>query len=97
MFVADGSGFFVDVDNSLFEFNRQSSDVVTTDDLYARRCVILLGEPGMGKTTTIENHVPLARADVVDQSIHINLAEYASEERPCKIPPSSRSAVRDST
>lgn len=53
--------------------------VYTTDQLALQRCVVLLGEPGAGKTTVLLQSGPLLHDRVPAQTF--DLAEYGSEDR----------------
>ncbi len=65
--------------NSLFTV---SSDAVMIKELAAHRCLVLLGEPGIGKTTTLQPHTPLtAESSTVARHMTVDLAGYSTEER----------------
>ncbi len=61
------------------------SEALTTAQLGAEQCLILLGEPGMGKSTTIENHAPLYNGDQTRiRTLTVDLARYSGEDRLCR-------------
>src|SRR5436305_12311361 len=47
-------------------FRSINPHLLTTDELAEHRCVVMLGEPGMGKTYVLEGHKPLLTDSLVD-------------------------------
>lgn len=78
-YALDGDGFLRDPEATFFGAQSANPGVLRTDDLRGPRCVVLLGEPGAGKSTAA------ARADrlVVDgvPILRLDLAAYGSEDR----------------
>ena len=78
----DYNGFLWDPDE---EFGRTyNPDLVTFEEISKFPCLLLLGEPGIGKTTTLET----AKNDVIDkieqqgdQLLYLDLSEFNSEDR----------------
>jgi predicted NACHT family NTPase len=61
-----------------------SPDVVPFENLNHRPCLVLLGEPGIGKSTALEDELAALRprADVAGEAVHeLNLKAYGSEDR----------------
>jgi hypothetical protein len=58
-------------------FRTVNPHLLSTRDLASLRCVVLLGEPGMGKTYVLDSHRPLL-AEVPDEvdPVHLDLAAY---------------------
>lgn len=54
-----------------------NTDVVSFDTIAETSCLILLGEPGSGKTEALRNIVKMK----VDNSLHIDLRSYGTEDR----------------
>jgi hypothetical protein len=85
---ADGSfsladhGFLYDPDS---EFGKRlHPDVVPFSELEASPCAVLLGEPGIGKSTAIKQDIATTRRRVQETGgivIAINLGEYGDEGR----------------
>jgi hypothetical protein len=64
-------------ENRFYSPNR---DAVTTASLVASRCLVLLGEPGMGKTTALQTLGGLKPSDgTVD--LRVDLGSFSSEDR----------------
>lgn len=60
---------------------RANTEATSTRELADRHCVVLLGEPGMGKTSALAAGQAL-RPPVQDlQELHVDLGVYASEDR----------------
>lgn len=60
---------------------RANAEAMSTRALADRQCVVLLGEPGMGKTSALAGGQSL-RPQVRDlQELHFDLGTYASEDR----------------
>lgn len=58
-----------------------NNDIVATHELSEHRCLILLGQPGMGKSSTLSKGSPLVLGTGEADSLTVNLAAYSSEER----------------
>lgn len=58
-----------------------SANALTTDELRAVRCVVLLGEPGMGKSSALEMSAYLKPSGEDIDSLNVNLGQFASEDR----------------
>jgi predicted NACHT family NTPase len=74
------SGFLADPTNPLLRFN--DTKPMPLDELTDYRALVLLGEPGIGKSTTLleEAHRRVQQAHGEDTtSIHIDLRAYSSE------------------
>lgn len=69
------------LDRSDGPFYSTNSDVLTTEELATKRCLILLGEPGIGKSTTISPESPLVTAGAYAHQLRVDLASYSTEER----------------
>jgi hypothetical protein len=60
----------------------ERTQIYTTTDLTARRCLVLLGGPGAGKTSTIAAHAPLLPSAAREMPVVTSdLGLYGSEER----------------
>jgi len=66
----DNSGYVVEPQE--FFLHNFQTDIVPFENIDHYKCLILLGEPGIGKTTEISN---------IKEGIKIDLKEYGSEER----------------
>ncbi len=55
--------------------------VVTVDALFQPRCVVIIGEPGTGKSETIRLHAPLLGDRSPMPVVRVDLAEFGSEDR----------------
>jgi hypothetical protein len=62
-------------------FYAPNRDAVTTASLVASRCLVLLGEPGMGKTTALEGHGGLTPSDGKVEVLRVDLGSFPSENR----------------
>ncbi len=73
----DDNGFLYDLKNEHPEiFN---SDILKFSDIKNKQCLILLGEPGIGKSVTLENEKNKARQDTETQGhlfYYLNLNTY---------------------
>lgn len=59
-----------------------NADAISTRALADRQCVVLLGEPGMGKTSAVAAGNALRpQEEGVQQEMHTELGVYASEDR----------------
>ncbi len=81
MNLSDG-GFLYDPEGKYASWVQ--SDVVPFEKISARPCLALLGEPGIGKSTVMEELCAALEADIKssgDQFLYINLNEYGDETR----------------
>ncbi|WP_323958883.1 hypothetical protein GC088_10015 [Arthrobacter sp. JZ12] len=62
-------------------FFSANTDMVSTQELASRRCLVLLGEPGIGKSTTVSPDSPLVTARPEAQALRFDLASYSTEDR----------------
>src|SRR5258708_6772750 len=78
--LADG-GFLVDPDSEWAAFAKQ--DAVPFESIAAIPCLCLLGEPGIGKSTTLRTEYARARAACLapDQAVFLDLRAYSSDQR----------------
>lgn len=65
-------------DEGLF---RANAAAVSTGELAERQCVVLLGEPGMGKTSTLAAGRTVAPQAEGIEGLHVDLGRYGSEDR----------------
>lgn len=73
------NGFLVDPDEySLYGIN---SEIISIDEVLKLNCIGLLGEPGAGKTSAINDLRNEKLKDLKDKHIDLDLRSYASEER----------------
>lgn len=75
----DFQGYLSDPEESHSEYFPTAA--ITLSELVAFPCLILLGEPGAGKSTIIRDHPDWANADAGDFVLFKNLNEYSSEDR----------------
>lgn len=61
-------------------FHSINADIVTTQDLAPTRCLVLLGEPGMGKTSALNEGREL-QPDPNVPVLHFDLGSFGSEAR----------------
>jgi hypothetical protein len=78
VFFLDYDGFVRDPDTEWDWFD--NPEIKPFDDIDHSRCLILLGEPGIGKTCALEDAVGKARQENCEVLFE-DLAEYASEDR----------------
>lgn len=78
-YTLDGDGFLRDPDSAWFGSHSLNPDAVRTAELRERRCLVLLGEPGSGKSTQASRAGQLVPDGV--PVVSIDLAAYGSEER----------------
>lgn len=74
----DDDGFLRDPDASFLGMGSVNPGALRGDDLRSVRCLVLLGEPGSGKSTVIRDD-PVAPAGW--RFLRIDLAAYGSEDR----------------
>jgi hypothetical protein len=80
VYAVDDDGFLRDPDATLFGTESANPGVLRTDDLRESRCLVLLGEPGAGKSTAVHDGARLVAAGV--PVVPFDLAAYGSEEPP---------------
>lgn len=80
VFHLDERGYLADPGATFFGRSRNPSAIATAD-LAAERCVVLLGEPGAGKSTVLDEHSPLLPAGVAAAVVRVDLGVYGSEDR----------------
>ncbi len=75
-------GYLFDPDH---EFEKYlAKDLVTLDSIMDKRCLVLLGEPGIGKSYTIRQSLPGIEESIKkdgNQLLFLDLNEFGSEER----------------
>lgn len=73
------------IDPESFGGKIYGADLVTLDQLSSKQCLILLGEPGIGKSTTLSLHrTTVPRAMTPDASVlWRDLGEYQTDSRLC--------------
>lgn len=79
-FHLDERGYLADPDSTFLarSLNRMAA---ATERLAAQRCLVLLGEPGAGKTTALDQHAPLLLESVEAQVLRVPLGLFGSEDR----------------
>ncbi|MEV1059448.1 hypothetical protein AB0I92_19520 [Micromonospora chalcea] len=75
-FALDTRGYLLDPSSSHW-LMPQSNSLVETTDLYQSRCLILLGEPGIGKSTVLKKHSPVLHQSVRATVVSANLSSYS--------------------
>lgn len=60
---------------------RANTEAASTRSLADRHCVVLLGEPGMGKTSTLAAGKAMRPHGGAVEELHVDLGVYASEDR----------------
>ena len=78
-FVLDSDGFLRDPDASVYGGRSANPGALRRGDLQGVRCVVLLGEPGSGKSTAVSQPERLVVEGV--STICFDLAAYGSEDR----------------
>ncbi len=76
------NGFFLDPESEYAHFYHK--DVEAFENIQKTSCLILLGEPGVGKTTTLNSEIKILSDQLVgktDVLFHKNLNEYGDESR----------------
>nr|WP_271212524.1 hypothetical protein [Rhodococcus wratislaviensis]GLK39070.1 hypothetical protein GCM10017611_59400 [Rhodococcus wratislaviensis] len=58
-----------------------TSRAVPLTSLVSNRCLVLLGEPGMGKSSTLKSHASLVESGNDVDEMRVDLANFSSEER----------------
>lgn len=75
----DQSGWLLDPADC--PFYAAKSDALTTKGLTNNRCLVLLGEPGVGKSSALAAHDPLIPAGALAEVFTVDLAPFSSEDR----------------
>ena len=78
-YTLDDHGFFRDPNATWFGTQLANSAVLRTDEVREHRCLVLLGEPGTGKSTAVGATARLVAAGV--PVVSWDLAAYGSEDR----------------
>ncbi len=78
-YALDDHGFLRDPDTTWFGTQSANPGVVRTDNLCDHRCLVLLGEPGAGKSTAAGHAERLVGTEV--PIVPFDLAAYGSEDR----------------
>ena len=76
------NGFFLDPESEYARYYHKG--VVAFEDIQKMPCLILLGEPGIGKTTTVNSEIKTLENQITesdDELFYINLNEYGDEKR----------------
>lgn len=75
----DSDGFLSDPERVAFGGRSRNPNAVATEALAGHRCVVLLGEPGVGKSRTLAGFNPVAGDQI--NVVRIDLASYGTEPR----------------
>lgn len=62
----------------------RNPEVVSADTFRPVRGLVLLGEPGIGKSVEVQRHAPFADLAGCDETFTVDLGEYSSEDRVLK-------------
>ena len=76
------NGFFLDPESEYASYYHKG--VVAFEEIQKTPCLILLGEPGIGKTTTINSEIRTLESQIISSNkklIYKNLNEYGDENR----------------
>ena len=76
------NGFFLDPESEYASYYHK--DVVAFDEIQKTPCLILLGEPGIGKTTTLNLEIRTLESQIISSNkklFYKNLNEYGDENR----------------
>lgn len=78
--IHDEGGFLHD---PIGQRGASNPNAVGVDELRKARCVVIVGEPGSGKSETLRLHGPLLPPDVevAVPAVHLDLAELGTEDR----------------
>jgi hypothetical protein len=79
MYAVDDDGFLRDPEATVLGTQSANPGVMRTEDLREWRCLVLLGEPGAGKSTAVHDGARLVAAGV--PVVPFDLAAYGSEDR----------------
>jgi len=77
----DDNGFLSDPESTFSGVRWTNLAAVTDAELRDCRCLVLLGEPGMGKSTFLAQVSPLLPEDCVAEVVEFDLAGFGSEDR----------------
>jgi len=75
-------GYLVDYDNAPSYL--ADPNIVTLENLFDARCLVLLGEPGIGKSTEIDKHSKFIREKTEstgDEFLKFDLKDYQTDQR----------------
>jgi predicted NACHT family NTPase len=78
----DDGGFLTDPDDELRRY--LNTDVIPSASIAEKPCLVLLGEPGIGKTHTVKKLWESFKNSIAgqeDQTLWIDLGQYGSEDR----------------
>ena len=76
------NGFFLDPESEYARYHHKG--VVAFEEIQKTPCLILLGEPGIGKTTTLNSEIKTLENQIIesdDELFYKNLNEYGDENR----------------
>lgn len=75
----DANGWLSDPERQLFRAYSNNREATDTASLASEQCLILLGEPGIGKTTTLLQHTPLTNStSATDRAVTVDLGEFSN-------------------
>ena len=77
--LTDNNGYLIDPTVDWIQYS--STKLIELAKLSDIPCLVLLGEPGIGKTKTIERYVTRKAKDNPEQLLHLNLNSHGSEDR----------------
>ncbi|MEM9264763.1 MAG: TniB family NTP-binding protein [Cyanobacteria bacterium P01_F01_bin.13] len=77
--LTDNRGYLIDPTSEWSKY--APTKLVEIEKLADIPCLVLLGEPGIGKTKTIERYVAHKAKDKPEQLLHLNLNSHGSEDR----------------
>jgi hypothetical protein len=80
-YAVDSGGFLADPDRTVAGARWDNVDALTSEDLRHFRLLVMLGEPGMGKSTFLNAVRPLLPEGCTPVEVYRNLAEFGSEDR----------------
>ena len=76
------NGFFLNPESEYARYHHKG--VVAFEEIQKTPCLILLGEPGIGKTTTLSSEIKTLKSQIIksnDKLFYKNLNEYGDENR----------------
>jgi hypothetical protein len=80
-YLLDDNGFLCDPERTFSGRRFINTDALTEDDLRAHRFLVLLGEPGMGKSIFLQRASPLLPEGCDAVVVDVDLGEFGSEDR----------------
>jgi hypothetical protein len=80
-FDLESDGYLADPEARILGVRWRNVQSLSPDDLRSRRCVVLLGEPGSGKSTFLEQETPLLPYGCSAEPLFVDLTPYGSEDR----------------